>query len=405
MSTERPHYRDVKTAIRKSLFAGTFLVGRYGFSPYMACGHGCAYCDGRAERYWVEGEFDQDIVVRRNLPEVLAREIGRLRERATVTVGSGISDAYQPIEGREGLMRRCAEVFAEHDFPVTILTKSALVLRDLDLWSRVIARGGFNLFVSLTTATDDLRAIFEPGADTVEQRLEALRAVKSAGGGTGVLALPLLPYISDTPERVEKLLYLCGEVGVDFVMAGEVTLRPGRQKDFFMRRLADHFPDLVEDYERLFGQNRASGVCLRSYRGELHPRLQRQIEEARDPAGRPLPSEEPHHLYKGKIPPYDELSVLLGHMIGLYQRRGVDTQRLKRGLEGYRRWLEPLKRTFNRRRSLDQGWLEAHLAEAIDSGELSRIVDNEKLASFMARAVEPGCVFDYTDLQLRSPER
>ena len=87
----RPHEREVKAALRKGLLGEPFLASRYSFSPYMACGHGCAYCDGRAERYYVEGEFDRDIVVRSNIASRLDEELGRVRERAVVSVGSGIS--------------------------------------------------------------------------------------------------------------------------------------------------------------------------------------------------------------------------------------------------------------------------------------------------------------------------
>ena len=80
-------------SIRRANLSGSFVVGKYSFSPYMACQHGCVYCDGRAERYYVEGDFERDIVVRENLPDLLAREIPRLREKGFVSMGSGISDA------------------------------------------------------------------------------------------------------------------------------------------------------------------------------------------------------------------------------------------------------------------------------------------------------------------------
>ena len=106
MNEVHKHYRYVKKILRKNNLAGSFMCGRYSFSPYMACSHGCVYCDGRAEKYWVEGDFEKDIVVRKNLPELLSVELPKLRETATITIGSGISDAYQPPEIEEELMRR-----------------------------------------------------------------------------------------------------------------------------------------------------------------------------------------------------------------------------------------------------------------------------------------------------------
>ena len=112
MSEIHLHERFVKKALRKQNLPDTFLIGRYSFSPYMACSHGCTYCDGRAERYYVEGDFEKDIVVRMNLIERLLVELPKLRERATIVVGSGISDAYQPPETDARLMRKSAEVLS-----------------------------------------------------------------------------------------------------------------------------------------------------------------------------------------------------------------------------------------------------------------------------------------------------
>jgi DNA repair photolyase len=158
----RLHDRVVKTALRKSRLVDPWFVGKYSFSPYQACAHGCAYCDGRAERYWVNGEFDRDIVVRRNAAEVLAREAAKLRERGIVFVGSGISDAYQPPEASERLMPACGRGLADHRLPATILTKSSLIARDLDLWAELDAAAGFVLMMSLVTLDDALRRLEAP---------------------------------------------------------------------------------------------------------------------------------------------------------------------------------------------------------------------------------------------------
>ena len=174
------------------------MVGKYSFSPYMACAHGCVYCDGRAERYYVEGDFERDIVVRPNLPELLASELPKLRERGFISIGSGISDAYQPIEAENRIMARCAEVLAAHDHPVTLMSKSALALRDLDAWKAVNDRTRFMMLVSLTHADDGTRQVWEPGASSVDDRIEMLRRFSEAGCATGVLAMPLLPEITDT---------------------------------------------------------------------------------------------------------------------------------------------------------------------------------------------------------------
>ena len=388
------HYRTVKRAIRKGNIAEPFLAGRYSFSPYMACSHGCVYCDGRAERYYVEGDFERDVVIRRNLPELLEDELPKLREVGFVTVGSGISDAYQPPEIREELMRRSAEILARHPFPVAVLTKSAVVRRDIDLWKQVNARGGFNLYISLTFADDRLRQIFEPGASSVSERVEALRVFKEAGCRVGVMAMPLLPHISDTEENVRALFDMLLDVGVDFVMPAGLTLRPGRQKDFFLAVIEERFPDLLETYTALYANEAPSGSCVREYSAGS----QKRLNELASDYG--FPTMIPHSLFKGGLPLYDELFVLLCHMGELYSVRGVDPGRLTRSRNRYREWLLSRKRVFNRRRKMAQEDLEEELLECLRSDRMAQLVGNAKLSAFMREVVEEGKTFDYVQMAL-----
>jgi len=390
----RVHEREVKAALRGAPLADPFFASRFSFSPYMACGHGCAYCDGRAERYWVEGEFDRDIVVRTNIADRLDHDLSRLRERAPVSVGSGISDAYQPVEARLGLMRRAAEVLLRHRMPASVLTKSSLVTRDLDLWRGLNAAGGFTLMVSLVFADDATRRIFEPGASTVEDRLAALRAFKDAGCGVGVYAMPLLPWISDTDDELARLLERCRGAGADFVIPAGLTLRPGRQKDFFLERLGAFRPDLVPRYRELYGEDRTSGACRPAYGRELAARFARAV------ASTGIATQVPHRLYRGRMPLYDELYVLLSHMVGLYEGRGTEAGRLKAALARYRTWLLEQKRDFNRRRSRTQAALEDELRQDFAEGRFGARIANTKLAGFLREVAIERRVFEYTSLRL-----
>ena len=391
----RLHSRNVKTALRRANLSGSFVVGKYSFSPYMACQHGCVYCDGRAERYYVEGDFERDIVVRENLPDLLAREIPRLREKGFVSIGSGISDAYQPIEAHERIMERCAGSLAMQDHPVTIMTKSALALRDLDRWAEVNARSRFMFLVSLTHATDETRQVWEPGASSVDDRLEALRRFKDAGCVTGVLAMPLLPGITDTEENLKALYARLAEVDVDFIMPSGLTLRPGRQKDHFMRHLARHRSDLVDLYDDLYREDRPSGAPRISYSGELHPRLVALNAEIR------LPWLVPHRVYRDQLHVYDEINVLLHHMVELYEARGSNTRPLKSALKRYMAWLETRKAQYNRHRSWRYEDLDAELAATSGTaGTLAAMLGNEKLAAFVSEVVVKRKTLNYVTLEL-----
>ena len=393
MSLEpRIHSRDVKRALRRSDLSGTFVVGKYALAPYMACGHGCAYCDGRAERYWVEGEFDHDIVVRRNLPDLLAAELPRLREPGFVTLGSGITDAYQPVEARENITRRCVEILAEHDHPVTLMTKSVLALRDLKLWKTINEKSRFTCIVSLVHVDDATRARFEPGASSVRDRLEMLRAFGEAGCATGVLAMPLLPGITDDPHAVACLYDALREIGVDFVMPGGLTLRPGRQKEFYMRVLGEARPDLVPRYVELYGEDRDSGVAVRQYTDDLNRRL---LNENRRTG---IPFLVPHRLYSGLLAAYDEASVLLQHMISLYEAAGIDARRLRAATGRYLRRLGERKREYNRHSSWDYRELSEELLAPTN---LESILENDRLAGFLREILTSDAVFDYPGLEIR----
>jgi len=393
MSDEpRVHPRAVRTALRRSDLSGTFLVGKYALAPYMACGHGCAYCDGRAERYWVEGDFQRDIVARRNLPDLLAHELRKLREPGFITLGSGITDAYQPVEADEQLTRRCAEVLSGHAFPVTVITKSALPMRDLDLWRTVNERSRFLLVVSLVHPGDRTRAEFEPGASSVPERIELLRSFRAAGCATGVLAMPLLPGLTDGPNEIRELYDRLAEAGVDFIQPGGLTLRPGRQKDFFMRRLRETHEELVPVYDDRYRENRRSGAPLATYKTAVDELT--LAENARTA----IPRLVPHHVYAGLLAPYDEAAVLLRHMVELYSSSGVDTARLRAATARYLDRLTARKREYNRHPSWDYRELSE---EILVPGALESMIGNDRLATLLRRVLLERAVFDYSTLTLR----
>jgi DNA repair photolyase len=378
----RIHEREVRAVLRRQRFSEPFLAAKYRLSPYSACEHGCVYCDGRAERYYVEGEFDRDIVVRTNAAEVLAAEIPRVREKGVISIGSGITDAYQPVEGRLGLTRRCAEVLAGGDHAAALLTKSALAARDLDLWAAVNARGGFLLLVSLVFADDGPRRIFEPRASTVAARLELLRAFKQRGCAVGVLAMPLLPFVSDSDESVEALLDALAAVPVDFVIPGGLTLR----RDL---------PALLPQVEALYAGCRASGAPLAAYSRDLASRCAAALD------ARGLPGLVPHAVYRGRMQVYDELNVLLLHMEEIYGRRGVDTAALRAARRRYLEWLTPRKAEVDRRRSLRHDAVDEELHALCASRELASVLGNDRLAAFVRDVVLEQRAFDYVEARLR----
>jgi len=382
--------REVKTALKRGKLPDTYFVSSFAAAPYHACAHGCLYCDGRAEKYYVEGEFERDITIRANFPAVFAADVAKLRERGIVMFGSGVTDPYQPLEAREKLMRAAAETLLEAGLPALILTKSALPLRDLDLWAGLAACAGCTLYVSLVTLDDRVRAAFEPGASPVDERLEMLRAFKAAGCNTGILAMPLLPGICDGEAQMDALFRKAAELHVDVLMPGGLTLRPGRQKNTYLAALERYDPSLVPFYQNLYRENRSSGAPLPQRSERLRP-LRRNLLRRHG-----LQDIVSHRLYRNRLALHDELFVLLHHLEALYP--AADTRPLREARNRYRDWLLERKAFFARRRRLSYRILEEELRGEFACGRFRAVLANDRLFAFLANLVLADKTLDYHTL-------
>jgi DNA repair photolyase len=382
--------------LRPADLPDNFTRSLYKIAPYRGCAHGCRYCDGRAERYYVEGDFEQDIEVRATIPSRLAAELPGLRERGVVSFGSGVTDPYQPLERDTTITGRCASLLAETEYalPAQVMTKSSLALRDLPKWKRLNERAGFVLLVSITSLDEGLRETMEPGASPFDERLATLRAFKESGCAVGALAMPFLPGLSDDEASIRRLYGALGEVGVDFVMPGGLTLRPGRQKEFYLKALSTYRPELLDPTLALFSEERPSGAPYAAASKALFQR----IAPIRRESG--IPYLLPHRVFARFIPPHDSLRLLFLDMIELYGERGIDTKALARSAEAYDAWLLSLRRSFRRKRSLSKSWLEERFSEAARDGELDRVLANARLASFSRRVNLEGARLDYSSLKL-----
>jgi DNA repair photolyase len=387
------HYTDVKRLLQKRDLAEPFIPSKARFSPYRACEHACKYCDGRAERYYVEGNFERDVVVRRNLPELLKQELEKLREPTIVSIGSGVSDPYQPVDRDEMLMAQSAVILDSMSVPAAVLTKSSLPLRDLEVWSSLNRKKQFFLIVSLTMLDDSIRQVFEPYSAPVSERLDMLRKFKAAGCRVGVLAMPLLPHITDTTENVHALWKELADIGVDFIMPGGLTLRPGIQKETFLESLQQFSSDLVPAYRHIYREDRPSGAPAADY----YTGVQKQNAAVIQQYG--IPCEVPHMTYRNLLPLYDEVYLLLSHMVSLYRVRGIDTRRLESSLRRFVKWFMEYKREFNRHRSQHYTALEDLVRDNCRIGTIEEVLENRKLASFVSQVVLERRVFDYVKLE------
>jgi len=247
-------------------------ISDYSFNCYTGCGHGCVYCYARyMQRFHPHPEpWGKFVDVKVNAVTVLARQLRRLKPGSVFTCSA--CDGWQPIERHYRLTRRCCRMLLEAGFRINILTKSDLVLRDMD----VLRGRDVRIGVTITTADEEMARLWEPRSSSVSARLHVLREAKSAGLKTAIMFGPLLPRLSDTDEGLEKLFGLAAELDVDAIWTDALNPRPlvWPSVRVLLRR---RWPELVEPYQRMLFET--------AYRAQYENDLNRRIHHAADRAG------------------------------------------------------------------------------------------------------------------------
>jgi DNA repair photolyase len=235
--------KTCRTALSKSGIPGF----DYCMNPYTGCAHACVYCYATFMKKYSghTEEWGCFVDAKVNLPEVLARDVKRHSPGPTV-VGS-VCDSYQPIEESYGLTRKALEILGSSGYRFRVLTKSALIVRDIDVLRRFPECGAS---VTLTTLDEDVRREFEPGASPVQARLQTIRELIRAGIDTNVFLGPLLPYFSDSPERLSEILKALKDIGARHVMADRMNYVASKRQLIFpvLRR---RWPEAISAYREL----------------------------------------------------------------------------------------------------------------------------------------------------------
>jgi DNA repair photolyase len=219
------------------------------------------YCDGRSERYQVDGVFGEDVAVKTNAVEVLHKELKPIGRRVKlkpshVMLGGGVGDSYQPVEEKYRLTRKTLQILCEYRWPVHVLTKSTLVERDVDIIERINQQNRVIVSFSFSSTNDELSAVFEPHVPPPSERLKTLALFKRKGIACGMFLLPVIPFITDTPQMIAEALRKAHEIGLDFVIFGGMTLKNGRQEECFFSLLRDNHPKLLARYKQIYGENK-----------------------------------------------------------------------------------------------------------------------------------------------------
>lgn len=258
--------KQVKSILNKHKKRDTWFLDDYSVNPYEGCSFNCLYCYIRGSKY---GEnMEEGLVVKSNALEILDRQLGnraKKDQRGFVVMASG-TDAYMPVESKHKLARGFLELFLKHRFPVHIITKSEGVTRDFDLLRELdrsailpadlahLKRGVIISF-SLSTLETEITSRLEPGAPAPPQRLATMRKCKDAGFLTGINAMPLLPFLSDMPDKIDEMVQAARANGADYFLAAGLTLF-GKDKTsskvLYRKFLERYYPHLIPSYKKLY---------------------------------------------------------------------------------------------------------------------------------------------------------
>ncbi|HUA96723.1 MAG TPA: radical SAM protein [Terracidiphilus sp.] len=250
-------YRPLKSrSVISKVNSNRGMPFTHAINPYRGCEFGCRYCYARYTHEFLEmrdpEEFERKIYFKENAAWLLEQELRRLPAGTQIALGTA-TDPYQPLERRQRLTRGLLEVFARHSgFRLGIVTKSALVARDVDLLTEIRKRNRLTVHVTVTTMNTALARKLEPRAPRPDLRIQTIALLREAGVRTGVMCSPLMPGITDSRSSIEAVARAAAGAGAEFLVAGALFLKPCSLPTF-LKFVKENFPGHLESYQRRYG--------------------------------------------------------------------------------------------------------------------------------------------------------
>jgi len=252
---------EAKSILRKHNRIDSWFISSNSMNLYRGCAHNCVYCDGRAEKYNVKSDFGNTVEVKINAIEILKKELENKRKqlffkKGYIMVGGGVGDSYQPVEKKYELTRKTLELLYKKNLPVHILTKSTLVERDIDILNKINKKTRAIVSFSFSSSDEKISSIFEPGVPSPNSRFKTIEFLKSNGITCGIFLLPVIPFITDKKQIMENTIKKACDAKIDFIIFGGMTLKDGRQKEYFFKTLKKYYPNLLIDYLNIYKGNK-----------------------------------------------------------------------------------------------------------------------------------------------------
>lgn len=266
-----------KTLLSKRMNGDSWFHSNHSMNIYRGCEFACAYCDGMSEYYHVDN-YTTHIRVKENAPELLRKELKKLgyiekprslfdfsdkpgveNRKPIIGVSGGVSDSYQQAEKMFKVTQNVLEVLREHRLPVFMVTKSSLVLRDIEILKEINETAHVNINFSIAFSDETMKKRFEPLSPSIAERLDAIRALRKAGVHVGVMGLPVIPYLADSIESMRSLIKSVKNVRSEFILLGGMTLKPGRQKQYFFNTVKRFYPEKLSLIQKMYANNSRYG--------------------------------------------------------------------------------------------------------------------------------------------------
>jgi DNA repair photolyase len=264
----------VRSLLNRS--TGTRMPFTWTINPYRGCEFACKYCYARYTHEFMEMrdgiEFEQKIYAKLHAADLLRQELRQIKKGEDIAIGTA-TDPYQPIERKLEITRAILQEFARHSgLELGIVTKSAMVVRDIDLLKEISRQNHISVSFTVTTTDTDLARILEPRAPRPDLRLEALRNLRSAGIEAGVICAPVLPGITDSQRQLEAVVRAAAKAKAAHIYANPLFLKPCSAA-VFLPFLNEYFPQLVPDYEKRFKDRAFLPAAYRKHISALFARL------------------------------------------------------------------------------------------------------------------------------------
>ncbi|WP_138269533.1 SPL family radical SAM protein [Anaerofustis stercorihominis] len=258
---------ECKSAINK--ISNSRLPYSLDLNIYRGCSHKCSYCYALySNSYLGSTDFFNEIFVKKNILEVLEKELRKKKDDKIINMGS-VTDAYQPLEEKYGLMREVLKLMIKYNQPIIISTKSDLILRDIDLIEKLSRKTYVNIASTITVMDERIRKLIEPYSKSSIQRINMLKEIGKTNANTAIHMMPIIPYITDSIENIDKIFYLGKQINIDYILTGPLNLR-GQTRSYFLNFIKKNFSEEYKKIEKLY---ESSSILNKEYLTNLNRKI------------------------------------------------------------------------------------------------------------------------------------